>query len=74
MHRFFQLTDFEMTITFMGQFADNKSTTLLGLELTWFVLISVSCFLAIGAVMAGFVICICRHNPNSSDNQMQCEY
>lgn len=53
--------------------ADNKSTTLLGLELTWFVLISVSCFLAVGAVLAGLVICICRHNPNSSDNQMQCK-
>lgn len=54
-------------------FPDNKSTTLLGLELTWFVLISVSCFLAVGAVLAGLLICICRHNPNSSDNQIQCK-
>lgn len=55
-------------------FSDNKSTTLLGLDLTWFVLVSVSFFLAIGAVMAGFVICICRQSPGSSENQMQCKY
>ncbi|XP_031625352.1 uncharacterized protein LOC116342025 [Contarinia nasturtii] len=50
---------------------NNKATTLLGLELTWLVLVSVTFFLAIGGVLAGLLMCVCRHNSNSSENQIQ---
>lgn len=52
---------------------DNGTARLLGLELTWFVLVSVSCFLAIGAVLAALVICLCRQSASESSDPQQSE-
>lgn len=61
----------ELIMAIPLDFIDNSTTRVLGLELTWFVLISVSCFLAIGAVLAALVICLCRQSTSESSDPHQ---
>ncbi|XP_055381657.1 uncharacterized protein LOC129612169 [Condylostylus longicornis] len=51
---------------------NQEQTTLLGLELTWFVLIAVSSLLVICACIVGWTICLCRRTPrNQNQNSIQ---
>jgi hypothetical protein len=46
------------------------SNKLLGLELTWVVLIAVSSLLVICACIVGIAICICRRSTRNPPNHM----
>lgn len=56
--------------------ADQDPSTLLGLEMTWFILIAVSSLLVVSACIVGVSICICRRNAAIASNQnaFQCKY
>lgn len=55
---------------------DQDSSTLLGMELTWFVLVAVSSILVVCAFIVGIAICICRRSTRGAGagngNAMQC--
>lgn len=50
---------------------DQDSNTLLGLELTWFVLVAVSSILVICACTVGIAICLCRRSTRNVGNNIQ---
>lgn len=54
--------------------SDVETKTILGLEMTWLVLIAVSAFLVLSACFVGCTIWICRSRTSSSldNNNLQC--
>lgn len=54
------------------RFSDQDTNTLLGLELTWFVLVAVSSLLVVCACIVGIAICLCRRSTrHTGNNTMQ---
>lgn len=52
-------------------FSDVETKTILGLELTWLVLLAVSAFLVLSACFVGIAIWFCR-SSNRDENNLQC--
>lgn len=52
-------------------FLDNDTGTILGLEITWFVVVVVSTVLVLLVLIVAAVICICRKNWNTRPTAQQ---
>lgn len=76
--KYYQLIVENLIIFYLIFSLAQETNTLLGLELTWFVLVAVSSILVICACMVGFAICLCRrstrHPPsNQLNTSIQCK-
>lgn len=58
--------------SFFSPLSDVEAKTILGLELTWLVLLAVSAFLVLSACFVGIAIWFCRLRTVRDENNLQC--
>lgn len=53
---------------------DQDANTVLGMELSWFVLVAVSSVLVVSACIVSIAICVCRRSTRAQGIAMQSEW
>lgn len=58
-----------LTFTFFCLLPDETTSTVFGVDMTWFVLIVVGVLLVLSALIVAIAICVCRRQDENAANQ-----